>query len=76
MKVIEQVKARYANRCAAYASSGTRCMVHSPLQVHHVDGDKANNDPRNLVPLCREHHRLFAYAERAEFAEPEAPLVY
>jgi hypothetical protein len=75
MKIIGQVKRRYANRCAAYTEAGTRCMVHAPLQVHHIDGDKANNDPRNLVPLCREHHRLFAYAQREEFAEPEAPLV-
>jgi predicted restriction endonuclease len=75
MKVIAEVKQRYANRCAAYTAAGARCMVHAPLEVHHIDGDKTNNDARNLVPLCREHHRLFAYARAQEFAEPEAPLV-
>jgi predicted restriction endonuclease len=75
MKVIEQVKARYAHRCAAYTPQGTRCMVHAPLEVHHVDGDHGNNDARNLVPLCRKHHKLFAHARAQEFAEPEMPMV-
>jgi hypothetical protein len=43
--------------------------------VHHIDGDHGNNDPRNLVPLCHEHHVLFAHARAEEFAEPETPMV-
>ena len=32
-----------------------------PLEVHHGDGDLANNTPRNLIPLCvRCHHRQHA----------------
>ena len=26
------------------------------LTVHHLDGDKRNNDPRNLVALCQRCH--------------------
>lgn len=28
------------------------------LEVHHVDEDPSNNDPRNLVTLCVHHHNL------------------
>jgi hypothetical protein len=75
VKLRAKVKRRYAYRCAAYTAAGTRCMVHAPLEVHHVDGDHGNNDPRNLVPLCHEHHVLFAHARAEEFAEPEQPMV-
>ena len=66
---------RYANRCAAYTAAGTRCLVHAPLEVHHVDGDHAHNAATNLVPLCHEHHVLYAHARAEEFAPPEVPLV-
>jgi hypothetical protein len=26
-------------------------------EIHHIDGDKGNNDIRNLVVLCHEHHQ-------------------
>jgi hypothetical protein len=29
-----------------------------PLDVAHVDGDEANNQPGNLRKLCRSHHAL------------------
>jgi hypothetical protein len=29
---------------------------HSFLMVHHWDGDKQNNDPSNLISLCRDCH--------------------
>ncbi len=28
------------------------------LDVHHVDGDKSNNDPTNLVTLCKKCHGI------------------
>lgn len=31
------------------------------LDVDHVDGDKANNDPTNLMTLCANCHRLKTY---------------
>ena len=29
------------------------------LTIHHVDGNPFNNDDKNLVTLCRRHHRKF-----------------
>ena len=26
------------------------------LDVHHIDYDKKNNDPKNLISLCRKCH--------------------
>lgn len=35
-------------------------------QVHHIDHDKANNDPKNLIVLtAAEHSRLHFYERRA-----------
>ena len=32
------------------------CGRHAPLEVHHADGNPANNDPGNLTTLCRRCH--------------------
>ncbi len=69
MKVIKDTKQRYASRCAALTDTG-RCIVHAPLEVHHIDGNKGNNSPINLVPLCRKHHRFLP----TEYAQPELLL--
>ena len=29
------------------------------LDVHHMDGDRTNQDPVNLIPLCATHHRYW-----------------
>ena len=28
------------------------------VEAHHVDCDHENNDPKNLVPLCPNHHKM------------------
>ena len=33
------------------------CDEENIVEVHHYDGDKKNNDPRNLIPLCSTHHK-------------------
>ena len=33
-----------------------RCGNGPPLEVHHRDGDRRNNAPANLEPLCRDCH--------------------
>lgn len=32
------------------------CQEDKIVAVHHMDEDKTNNDPKNLVPLCPTHH--------------------
>lgn len=29
------------------------------VEAHHLDGDRSNNTPANLVPLCPTHHRYW-----------------
>jgi hypothetical protein len=35
--------------------SCTQCGF-SPADIHHEDGNRFNNSPENLIPLCRSHH--------------------
>lgn len=32
------------------------CGASEDIEVHHIDGNNANNDLENLIPLCRFHH--------------------
>lgn len=34
------------------------------LEVHHIDGNKRNNDPMNLVVLCLQCHRVYQKSYR------------
>lgn len=46
-------------------------MQFPPADVHHRDGSKDNNDPRNLEPLSRvEHARRHAHIERMRTGRP------
>ena len=29
------------------------------VEVHHFDGNKENNSPKNLIPLCPNHHAIW-----------------
>jgi len=33
------------------------CGDEEGLEVHHINGDREDNDPENLIPLCRQCHR-------------------
>ena len=35
------------------------CSEDKIVEVHHLDEDKSNNDPSNLVPLCPTHHQYW-----------------
>ena len=38
---------------------GRCCICHFPIvQINHLDGNAANNDPDNLIPLCPNCHAL------------------
>ena len=39
-----------------------KCVVCSErrcVEVHHLDGNRTNNSPINLIPLCANHHRYW-----------------
>jgi len=43
-----EIMAKANNRC---------CVCQTPFfQIHHLDGDRSNNDPDNLAPLCPNCH--------------------
>jgi hypothetical protein len=46
--VRDAVLAEYRHRCAICASDRP--------QLHHIDEDRTNNDPANLIPLCPNCH--------------------
>jgi hypothetical protein len=46
----------YDRKCAI-------CGWDKSVDVHHIDGDNKNNDPKNLIPLCANHHRLTVMTE-------------
>lgn len=35
------------------------CNENKIIEVHHLDGNRQNNIPENLVPLCPTHHKYF-----------------
>jgi Arc/MetJ-type ribon-helix-helix transcriptional regulator len=32
------------------------CGAEEQIEVHHIDGDRGNNNIENLIPLCKDHH--------------------
>lgn len=48
----------YRSTCFLYHKK--RCIIcdeNLVVEAHHYDGDKDNNDPSNLIPLCPTHHK-------------------
>jgi hypothetical protein len=45
------------------------CDENKLLDVHHYDGDKFNNEPSNLVPLCATHHNYLHSKYREEIID-------
>lgn len=54
----------YDKKCAI-------CEWDKSVDVHHIDGNNKNNDPRNLIPLCANHHRLTVMKEYKEEIEKQ-----
>lgn len=53
---------RFSYRKLAFENHEVRCCVCGydvleVLQVHHVDGDRGNNEVKNLIIVCPTHHR-------------------
>ena len=51
---------KYRQIC--FANHQHKCVVceeNLMLDVHHLDGNKKNNKPENLIPLCATHHNYW-----------------
>lgn len=47
-------------REVCFSNHGEECVIcgdAGELVAHHVDGDRSNNSPENLRPMCRSCHR-------------------
>jgi HNH endonuclease len=54
------IRNNYRTICFLYHER--KCVVCSEriaVDAHHLDGNHANNDPSNLIPLCPTHHRYW-----------------
>ncbi len=50
----------YQSTCFLYHKK--ECVICGESRIvdaHHLDEDKTNNDPSNLIPLCPTHHRYW-----------------
>lgn len=56
----KRIKLSQTQKDAILFDSDFRCCIcrdnKKPPQIHHIDGDPANNDSDNLAVLCLEHH--------------------
>lgn len=56
-EIKEDVRNRDERRCRFPNCSFTDVGLRRRLDVHHIDGDKSNCKPSNLISLCIPHHR-------------------
>ena len=56
------IKDRDFNTC-----QNPNCMETKGLCIHHIDYDKKNNDPSNLITLCRSCHSKTNSIEKREY---------
>jgi hypothetical protein len=67
--------ADYRRRCLdAKSERCSECGSTSNIVVHHVDGDRSNNDLANLIPLCRScHSKVHTCADGFEHLTEQLP---
>lgn len=44
-----------------YRKTATECVIcgfNQIVDIHHIDSNKFNNSPKNLIGLCPNHHRM------------------
>jgi hypothetical protein len=52
--------AKYIRICFRYHEKKCVCCDEKNIvEVHHYDGNKENNAPENLIPLCPTHHQYW-----------------
>tara|TARA_R110002074_G_scaffold325645_2_gene495943 strand:- start:956 stop:1408 length:453 start_codon:yes stop_codon:yes gene_type:complete len=51
------------------------CGFNKVVAVHHIDENHNNNDPKNLIPLCPNHHEMVHSKWKKEVNELIGELV-
>lgn len=41
-----------------YKKECALCLFDKVVDIHHIDENRENNEPKNLVPLCPNHHKM------------------
>jgi len=70
----------YNYRKIAFENHGEKCVLcgaDENIQVHHIDGDHANSDPENLMPVCNSCHGKI-HADNGLYTEykPDETMTY
>lgn len=52
------------------------CKESKIVEVHHLDEDRENNKPENLIPLCPTHHQYFHSRFRDEVIQQIEEYIY
>jgi hypothetical protein len=47
------------------------CGFTKIVDIHHADHNHSNNDPKNLIPLCPNHHRMY----HSKYVEEVKPFI-
>jgi len=61
---------RYTTTC--FSKHEKKCVVceeYKVIDVHHLDGNRENNNVNNLIPLCPTHHRYWHSSYRNEIED-------
>lgn len=48
---------------------GFNPITESQLDIHHKDGNHKNNDPKNLMTLCANCHRIIGLVDRKDICQ-------
>ncbi len=51
------------------------CGSSENIEVHHIDGDRSNDDIENLIPLCQSHHAQIHNGSSGSSYDGELPEV-
>ena len=54
-QIRQAIYVRDGGRCTHVDQNGHRCQATQELAVHHIDGDRRNDDPENLRLVCPQH---------------------
>lgn len=47
------------------------CGFDKVVAVHHIDENKENNNPQNLIPLCPNHHEMIHHSKWSNEVVPK-----